>query len=52
MNRAFTVPTNGKPGPIYSDVPSDVGWKKLIVCRIRLPIEIFVLPLTKSKSED
>jgi acetolactate synthase-1/2/3 large subunit len=25
MNRAFTLATNGRPGPIYIDVPKDIG---------------------------
>jgi acetolactate synthase-1/2/3 large subunit len=28
MNRAFTVATNGRPGPVYIDVPKDVGMKE------------------------
>jgi acetolactate synthase-1/2/3 large subunit len=27
MNRAFTIATNGRPGPIYIDVPKDVGFQ-------------------------
>jgi acetolactate synthase-1/2/3 large subunit len=28
MNRAFTLATNGRPGPIYIDVPKDVGMEE------------------------
>jgi acetolactate synthase-1/2/3 large subunit len=28
MNRAFTIATNGRPGPIYIDVPKDVGMEE------------------------
>jgi acetolactate synthase-1/2/3 large subunit len=29
MNRAFTLATNGRPGPIYIDVPKDVGMEQV-----------------------
>jgi acetolactate synthase-1/2/3 large subunit len=29
MNRAFTLATNGRPGPIYIDVPKDVGMEEV-----------------------
>ncbi len=29
MNRAFTLATNGRPGPVYIDVPKDVGMEEV-----------------------